>query len=307
MTLDYLFLPVIFLIGGITSYQDFKYGKIKNKWIVLGLCWGAVVYISLVILKFFNPAVISYSYIFAVLINSGIALVVGYGLWHFDLWSAGDAKLFFVFAFLFPLEYYGRGYLPYFPAFALLVNVFVPAAIYLAMQNLISVSAVLFKTEDFLNSAIYRLKSEYISFLKIVFGFFLAFVSFQIIRFEIKDWPGEFGAGWSILVLLAALAGFKFLKKIFGKGKIWASIILSLFIVFYLAANDLLGKEEKIIAFLSVIKDSLIFTIIFGLAFILLSYETKDRQKVMPFAVWLFFGAIITIIIKKSLISFFFF
>lgn len=305
MNSDYLFLFPIFLIGLITGYQDFKCGKIKNKWIILGLVWGIAVYAFSVIFKFFNPSVISYSYMLAVFINSGIALLVGYLFWRFNLWSAGDAKLFFVFAFLLPLKYYQRGYLLYFHSFALLVNVFVPAAAYLAARNLFLAGRVLLRDGIYFRQAIVRLKSEYVAFLRIIFGFFLTFISFQIIRFETKEWLGQLIGRWDIFILLAALAGIKFLKNIFRKN--WFLILLFLLVVFYLAGIGLWGIDRKIAAFLPIIASSLIFTAIFGISSALLSYESKGQQKTMPFAVWLFLGVIITIVIRKSLISFFFF
>ncbi|MBU2634963.1 hypothetical protein KJ841_00605, partial [Patescibacteria group bacterium] len=68
MILDYLFLPLLFFIGLITSYQDFKEGKIKNKWIILGLIWGLGVYLLFLIF-----GSLSFYYVSKVLINSIIA------------------------------------------------------------------------------------------------------------------------------------------------------------------------------------------------------------------------------------------
>jgi len=133
MALDYLFdfllLPVLFFIGLVTSYQDFRYGKIKNKWTILGMAWGLGIYILCIIWALIFPYLsqifpkISFfilpSYILKVFINSAFALIVGYLLWSFDFWSAGDAKLFLVFSLLLPLKYYWKSALPYFPSFAL--------------------------------------------------------------------------------------------------------------------------------------------------------------------------------------------
>jgi hypothetical protein len=48
-------------------------------------------------------------------------------MWHWNAWSAGDAKLFALFSFLLPLRFYSNTYLSYFPSFALLINIFVIA------------------------------------------------------------------------------------------------------------------------------------------------------------------------------------
>ena len=38
--LSLLLLPVIIILGIVTSYQDIKFGKIKNKWISLALIYS---------------------------------------------------------------------------------------------------------------------------------------------------------------------------------------------------------------------------------------------------------------------------
>ena len=63
-------------------------------------------------------------------VNSLFALVCGFLLFHFNLWSAGDAKLFFVLVLLLPLKYYFRHYIPLFPAFNLFLNTITVAAVF---------------------------------------------------------------------------------------------------------------------------------------------------------------------------------
>ena len=87
------------------------------------------------------------NYFLDVAINSLISLAVAYILWHFELWAAGDAKLFFVFSFLLPLKYYSSGAFPHFPALALLLNVFTFAFIFLVLRSLY----VFFKELDILS------------------------------------------------------------------------------------------------------------------------------------------------------------
>jgi Flp pilus assembly protein protease CpaA len=145
MILNYLFLPMIFLIGLITSYQDFRYGKIKNKWIILGLAWGLGIYLFFLIWGLAIEPIISFSYIFNVFVNGFIALIVGYLLWYFNFWSAGDAKLFALFAFLLPLEYYWRTVLPYFPSFVLLINIFIPVLVFYLIKYFVPLVKLLTK------------------------------------------------------------------------------------------------------------------------------------------------------------------
>jgi Flp pilus assembly protein protease CpaA len=134
-----LFLSIIFLIGLIISYQDFRYGKIKNKWIVYGFILGLGGYFLFWFLFIYNLVQITIplsSYFLRVVINSGISLLVGFFIWRLNLWSAGDAKLFALFAFLLPLEFYRRSYLPYFPSFVLLLNIFIPILIFYLTRDI---------------------------------------------------------------------------------------------------------------------------------------------------------------------------
>ena len=119
-SINFLFLVPLAVIGLICAYTDIKYGKIFNKWIVFGLIYVFFLYVFLFSYK------TSIDYIFELILNGAIAFLVGYLLWHFKLWSAGDAKLFAVYAFLIPLHFYSKSYTPYFPSFNLLVNVFIP-------------------------------------------------------------------------------------------------------------------------------------------------------------------------------------
>ena len=166
MIFDYLFLPVLIFIVLITSYQDLKYGKIKNKWIVLGLAYGFLVILFFLVwdlaaspvsrfywLKIKQVAegsampvfTVSFTYLKALLINFLVSVLVGFLMWRFKAWSAGDAKLFFVFSLLLPLKYYSKTYLPLFPAFALLTNIFVPVFAFFAIKALIFCSQTFFK------------------------------------------------------------------------------------------------------------------------------------------------------------------
>ena len=77
MLLDLLFLIPLFIIGGICTFTDFRYGKIKNKWIVLGLIWIILLYLSLI---FYTQQGDNIYYILQMLINGLIAALVGYFL-----------------------------------------------------------------------------------------------------------------------------------------------------------------------------------------------------------------------------------
>jgi len=156
--LDAFFLPAVFYIGIVASYEDFKTGKIRNKIILYGLIYGLVVLGSLFIWTLFaeslsdafytyienralndpRPVItVRFDFFWKTIINSFLALVVGFSMWKFRFLAAGDAKLFFLFSLLLPVKYYWRSYLPFFPAFALLVNIFLSIFFGLILKALV--------------------------------------------------------------------------------------------------------------------------------------------------------------------------
>ena len=124
INLDYFLLPVLFLIGLITSYEDVKTGKIRNKWLTLGLIYGALFYVAILI-SFILGLGINSALIIEFFTNFLFAIIVGFGLWYLRVWSAGDGKLFIIFAILLPFSYYSRGYFYYIPSLALLINILI--------------------------------------------------------------------------------------------------------------------------------------------------------------------------------------
>lgn len=313
MFLDFIFLPVIFLIGIITSYQDFKYGKIKNRWIVIGLAWGlsicSFLYLWILLdghLNFLPKASngISYAYLDQVLLNALVSLAVGYGGWYFDMWSAGDAKLFFVFSLLLPLAYYSRTYLIFYPSFVLLLNVFIPVLIYLLLHNLFLVFGdISGKSLSFrdIGSSLGKLRSylatNFLTLLKSFITFSLIIVSIQIIHQMVTGSASQYQWWYSGIILLPLVAS-RFLRQALKDNFVFG-LFLAIFIVF-LATNNL----SVAIRILMMIKGSLIFYIIFPFAALIFSYsEKKSQQQKIPFAFWIFLGVIITILSRGSLIS----
>lgn len=141
MILTILFLTPVFLIGAICTYTDLKYGKIRNKWLIFGFAWVLVLYLSLLFYNYlFLHQVGNLNYLKGMVFNGLLALGLGYVLWNLKLWAAGDAKLFTLFAFLLPPEFYAKTYFSEFPSFVLLINIFIPLLIFLVTKALIFIS-----------------------------------------------------------------------------------------------------------------------------------------------------------------------
>jgi len=124
------YLPGIFLLGLITSYEDYKKGKIRNKWLLLGLAYAVIVTIALAISLLLNNQPVRGVYFVELFINAILMLLVGLLLWKSNLWTAGDAKLCFVYSVIIPLSIYAYGYVKWFPGNILLINTFVPLGLY---------------------------------------------------------------------------------------------------------------------------------------------------------------------------------
>lgn len=151
--LDILFLPIIFFLGLVTSIDDIRFAKVRNKWIVFGFLYAVMVYMVLIL---WNELIIPFSFVFERLglnnviynidirpdflwkmaLNSFLSILFGFLLWQKNIVAAGDVKLFFVFSLLLPIKYYWKSFLPIFPSFALLVNIFIIILIFILLRSL---------------------------------------------------------------------------------------------------------------------------------------------------------------------------
>ena len=297
--ISFLLVSTALLIGLLTSYEDIKFGKIRNKWILIGLFLGIGAH-----LIGLASDVFSWDYIFKVYFNAAIALFLGYLIWHFNGWSAGDAKLFFVFSLLLPLKFYRQSYLPYFPSFVILINTFFPFLVFLIGQSFFSCQGKQLIKEK-LEKIKYGLKTSYFYYFKIIFGFFLFFLIFQIIRLELGQEPNHFYlAAAALFFLIFALGGFW--RKVFQKN--YFLILISLGIIFYLALKYFIFSEQEILGeFFHLIREGIFFLVIFGLLVCWVSFYAKaGEKKRLPFAIWLLLGVILTILCQGSLLRFIF-
>lgn len=166
--LIYWLLPMILFLGIVTSYEDIKFGKIRNKWIILALIYSIAANIALFSLKYYDA-----DYLAKLLINSLLSLAVCFLIWHLNLWTAGDAKLFFAFTALMPIyEPYS-----YFFFISFLSNAFIPISIVLFMHILLKTTAkekLFYFKKAFSAKAVFKIILFIFGFLWVissVFGF----------------------------------------------------------------------------------------------------------------------------------------
>lgn len=151
--MDIIFLPIVFFIGIITSIEDSRSGKIRNKWIMFGFVYWLIMFSLFfiwnfsfdVVYDFFTSRLesvsllrIDYSYLLSTIINGFVTLIFAFVLWELGIIAAGDAKLFWIYSLLVPITYYWKTYLPIFPSVVLFINTFFVIVIYLFLISVYS-------------------------------------------------------------------------------------------------------------------------------------------------------------------------
>ena len=218
--ITYLFLIPLGLLGGITSYTDIRYGKIKNIHLLLGLIYSICLYSFLIVYSTYGihqPG--NLKYLFNLFLNGSFAFLCGYLLWRFDLWAAGDAKLFSLFAFLIPLEFYSRSYISLFPSATLLIDAF-----------LFICSAFIVEMLCKLTLSLYGIARSFLR--KIKEGFRLSFSDFFRMRWGVlKSFIIETGKLFLLCTsALIAIEGLSiFLKKIIPSANISHPLLFQTF------------------------------------------------------------------------------
>ncbi len=287
MILNFLFLIPLLILGAICSYTDIKYGKIKNKWIVIGFGWVAFLYLSLVLYNlFFLHQSLNIQYLKGMVINGLSALILGYILWNFKLLAAGDAKLFTLYAFLIPPEFYSKAYFSQFPSFIILINVFIPLLLFLGIKAIFFVfesgfqkikenKGKIFLTKELLN----KFKSQTIIILRTYVSFIFIFVILQIVMQKLLNVAGgtivKFPQFYFLLFLFFV---YRLLFTFISKNKFvsLALNIVGMISIIYLLLN---GQTDFLI---SIIKLALVFMVFVGFfqRFLGFYIEQKETRKI---------------------------
>lgn len=126
----YFTLSIVLAISLIVLWEDIQMNKIRNVWILSAFGLG-----SALLGAAYMGGTIDFIYLVEVLLNTAFAFVAGFVIWRIGFWPAGDSKLFVVFSFLLPLQYYWKTYLYFFPSFVLLINSFVLFLIFLIIKS----------------------------------------------------------------------------------------------------------------------------------------------------------------------------
>jgi len=244
-------LPIIFLLGAVTSLDDLRIGKVKNKYLIYGIACGLTCYFLLAVkaVFFHDP------FFFPVMIflkNIGISCLVSFFIWYFGFWSAGDAKLFMLFSFLVPMNYYGPSYpIPNFPSFILLANAFSVVFVFVIIEIFIKLLLQLF-------AAIKRLWS-----LEISFKSSLAFLTekLELINRQKKEYAKVALGYLSIFMFMNILRLLVFIKTDARFASLFG--IVCIIISFSFQKLTALFKKRSVVILISALNAVFITIIIF--------------------------------------------
>lgn len=212
----WFFLPCILLLGIATTYTDIKNGLIKNKHLLFGLIYGVLVYLLLI----FFIKNIDYGYLMEFFIGVLLSLFVGFIVWYSGLWTAGDAKLFFVFSFLIPLSVYNYGYVKYFPQVNLLINIFLPIGVYYLILVIIKFK---FKDNKEKLKEVFNLRG----IIELVIFVFAVTWPINLVFYYIGIPYNYFTSSFVLLIILLIF------NKLFSKYLFWFTILLSGFRIIF--------------------------------------------------------------------------
>jgi preflagellin peptidase FlaK len=214
MNLEIIFLPLVILLGVLTSYTDIKQGKILNLHIIFFVGVALLTYGFLLI----SGEVFGAGYFWKLLLNILIAFSVGFVFWNFGLWSAADSKLFAVYSAVIPLTVYSATYYDWFPSLTLLINSFVPFFVGFSVKGFFGSRN---KVQDF--RSVFNIL-ELFTLLLLLF-FILWIPSLVFLAFS---WKMNYVLSVGLMIILGIV-----LNKVFGKRILWFLVLVSLLRVIF--------------------------------------------------------------------------
>lgn len=291
--IDYFFVALVVVFGFRIAAEDLYRGKIRNALVVWGLSAGLVGY-GVVFISFYVAQVgATPFYLLDVGVNFFISVLCGYLLWHYKVWSAGDAKFFILLSFLLPLRFYASGYLLYFPSSALLINIFIPVFLLLFAKMAIEI-AMNFKR--FIADETGVMKERYVmarhelaSVMKhkkriLIFGgtFLLTFLFIPLLKYQtILALSPSFGVVLAIFIFFYFLQGYSHrIIAVFLKKK-WFVSGTTAFIAGYCILGLLYFSDLLMAALVMTVKVGVAFFVILALFERLVHFYIKQREVVV--------------------------
>lgn len=122
--LEFLCLILVLTLGVLSSFTDINYSKIRNKTLIIFL-FASIFLNFLIFIYLVYTGIFKFYFLFFFIINILASLISGYLLYYFNIWSAGDGKLFFIFICLIPLSLYAKSTFLMWPFLVCLINIFI--------------------------------------------------------------------------------------------------------------------------------------------------------------------------------------
>lgn len=297
---DTFFLILIAVIGIRASFDDAKIGRVRNKLIIRGLVLGLAGYLCLFLFALLSHRLRLY-YFRDVFRNLCVSWLIAYLIWYIGLWSAGDAKLYMLFSFLLPLEYYGE-HIPlfFFPSFIILVNAFIFVLLFVLLETLTRIVIMLpggiryfFQHHRELLAKICGLKDKIkgpkaglAGFFKVVLGLLCIFLAMNIAMVHLEYFKKELIRAFPVLTILNDLSCIlfillfrpfsSFIRKVRASVLYWLSfglLVYTLMLIFWIPGAYLAQLGRMAVSFTGFMLLILIFTQVIEL------YIEKNEEK----------------------------
>lgn len=268
-----LFYPIIIVLGLFSSYTDLKLHKIRNSHLLFAILAGLIIYAWL----FFSQQLVLKPNL---LINLVIGLSLGLILYLNDVWGAGDAKLFFVLCFLFPIERNDE-LLPY-NSVVIFLNIFLLGLIVISIASfhrIIGNIRFIFK------------RDHLIRLLRRIFESFMIVLSLSwIIPIATNPFQQYLTLPLNMVIMYLAYA------LIFGLVSKNKDLIL-IAVIFTLGLTLRMFVQPEALSLHYIyygLSRSLSYSIVFFLLYSLLEPEKKgpQGQRIVPFAPLIFIGTL---------------
>lgn len=272
MSHDLPILLYIAVLGAWVMYEDLRYGKIRNRLVlvslVVGLMWNFWLAGSAHFLggNAFIPEGAALAYLGAVALDVSISFLLAFILWIFRFWAAGDAKLFTVLTLLVPLRYYRHNMLDYFPSFVLFFNTFLVFFVLLLLEFSAKLIRRFWVERQWRQAGKLggwfktKVIARPLPIIRMIVGLIMLFLIIKWIRFFVQRWIwAEFHLNKTLIFLLLFLM-MEPLRNVFRKPLVFGLTLLGLSgTVAYWAWH---GQTENIINLVS-LGAFMIFLILF--------------------------------------------
>lgn len=285
------FLPTILALGAVTSYEDLKEGKIRNKYLAAAAIVGLITHAILLL-----SGIEGIRYLVVQMVGTIAAFFTALFIWYIKWWSAGDAKLFTTYFFLLPISVFKNASLS-FAVIALLVNTVLPVWMFLLIRasvfqrkSMLRILRRAFNYKEIARSVLLVLSTSwliYAAFQRLgivpnpLASIAIFFIIGAVMQKYLKDW--DFAVYLAVLLSRAVLD-----EQLFSSGAIVSTILLLL--GYYFARYFIVGLMQA---------DSAQKAKTNKKAGNILYFNRQDDN--LAFAPMLFLGALMTILLGQSI------